>query len=195
MMLIQIDPSLENPTKFSKALYPWLIHQHSLTEKLKTESGEAKLTLLSQAWTKPNWWERYVLGLNEEVMHREIIMSSRQHPCWYARTIIPQSSYNHAPTFWESLGDQPLGNLIFNNPKIERTQILNYQIDKNCLEYHWLPTFLADEAETLDLRGSVLSLDKQASFCLVEILLPGLLKATAKTKGVYSKIRTPLKAS
>ena len=116
------------------------------------------------------------LGLSiDAVMHREIVMYSRQIPCWYARTIIPIRTYQENGTFFDRLKHESLGNLIFNEPRVERSVMLNYAIDDRCLEYYWIPDCLVTKGHKYWLRLSVFTFADSSPFCLVEILLPGLL--------------------
>lgn len=159
-----------------ESLLPWLTHQSSLTEKLITEVGEAKLEILNQNWVKPNWWDKFTLGLSvESVMHREILMSAWQTPCWYARTIIPDFSYHANHTFFERLKHESLGVIVFNTPIVKRAIMLNYSINSQCLEYHWLPSYLIDKESMLWARLSIFTLSDKSPFYLIEIFLPALI--------------------
>lgn len=157
-------------------LLPWLLHTSSLTEKLKKETGEAKLTVLSQQWCAPNWWDRYVLDLAEsQVLHRDIVMSTHELPCWYARTIIPETSYKAHETFFSRLEKESLGAIIYNTEGVRRDSLLYYAIDRNCLEFYWFSHKEKDET-LLWGRRSILYCNKGTPFFLMEIFLPGLLK-------------------
>ncbi|WP_147292333.1 chorismate--pyruvate lyase family protein [Legionella hackeliae] len=157
-------------------LLSWLSHPFSLTEKLKNERGEAVLTVLRQEWDACSWWDRCVLGLMDNpVMHREILMTAQNKPCWYARTIIPHSCYERGDLFFKRLEHESLGVIVFSNPAIKRECIIYYPINSSFLEYYWLPPHLREENEDLWIRLSLFSLQK-TFFCLIEILLPELLR-------------------
>jgi chorismate--pyruvate lyase len=158
-----------------KVLSSWLTHDSSLTEKLRAETGNARIEVLEQRWVFPDWWDKNVLKMSPEaVFHREIIMWSNERPCWYARTIIPYECYQRDTLFFNRLESENLGQLIYNNPNVKRTSLLNYPINSQSLEYHWLDRFQHQDAQYLWVRLSTLTLHHSFHFYLVEIFLPGL---------------------
>jgi chorismate lyase len=160
------------------SLLSWLTYQSSLTDKLKTIAGDAQLKVVNQQWVLPSWWDKFMLGLSGmEVMQRNIMMVAWQIPCWYARTIIPNATYQAYRLFFDRLKHESLGDLIYNEPKIKRNSI-NYEINSHCLEYHWLPTSLQAKNGQFWVRLSVFTIADSSPFYLVEILLPGLMRVS-----------------
>lgn len=167
-------------------LIPWLTHRASMTEKLLTKTGDAKLQVLNQQWQDPSAWDINTLKLSSAqtpIMRREILISSNQEPCWYARTILPQSTYTAHETLFIRLKKEPLGKLIFaENSNIKRTFMTYYAINQKSIEYTWLPDTLEQYQQELWLRSSIFTLPRSIEnnhhdkFCLIEILLPGLLR-------------------
>lgn len=158
-------------------LLPWLVHTDSLTQKLEQEAGEANLLVLSQQWVNTSWWAKYYLGVNTtKIMQREIIMSSRHMPCWYARTMIPDATYYAHSVFFERLKQESLGVIVFNDPSIYRSSLTHYSVDTSCVEYHWPDVRLTEKEHLLWLRLSEFTIQQKHSFYLAEILLPGLLR-------------------
>ncbi|MDI9819888.1 MULTISPECIES: chorismate lyase [unclassified Legionella] len=158
-------------------LLPWLKHEFSLTEKLKKEAGEARLEVLNQRWAKSGWWEKFVLGLSTDlVIHREILMQAYGNACWYARTIIPDYSYQAHTAFFHRLKQESLGLIVFNTPEVKRDFMRNYPVNDSCLEYYWLPQSLRGKGNHFWLRFSSFSFSGQSPFYLVEILLPDFLR-------------------
>ncbi len=163
-------------------LSSWLTCDNSLTNKLKAVTGNAKLQVLDQRWVFPDWWDKNVLKVTvEAVFHREIIMWSKKHACWFARTIIPYESYQTDAQFFNRLETESLNELIYNNPQVKRTSLLNYSINAQSLEYHWLDEPLHQNAESLWVRLSTFTLHNGFHFYLVEIFLPGLEVAENST--------------
>ncbi|MBA3536402.1 MAG: chorismate lyase [Tatlockia sp.] len=175
-MIIQFDKLLKINHSPPEKLKSWLNHNSSLTEKLKTLSGEAELQVLKQSWTLPNWWDKFTLGLAAlPVIHRDILMHSCKIPCWFARTIIPNDSYQANRSFFDRLEQESLGSIVFNEPNIKRIVLHHYAIDEFCLEYYWLPVALQQSTIPFWTRFSIFSFPDGTCFCLVEILLPGLM--------------------
>jgi chorismate lyase len=158
-------------------LLTWLTYQSSLTDKLKANTGDAQLKLINQRWVLPSWWDKFMLGLSGTmVMQRNILMVAWQTPCWYARTIIPNDTYEAYRFFFDRLKHESLGDIIYNESRIKRNNMVTYAIDSQCLEYHWLPTSLQDKNAQFWLRLSVFTVADNSPFYLIEVFLPGLLK-------------------
>lgn len=158
-------------------LLPWLTRRHSLTQKLKQRAGEAELRVLNQFWRKPNRWEHGLLqpGI-QQVLHRDIVMRAHGVFCWYARTILPDVTYQRDSVLFERLNQEDLGQLIYHHEAIERMSLKHYPIDQTSVEYQWLDESMHDQAALLWVRLSVFVLYKTHYFYLVEILLPGLMR-------------------
>lgn len=179
---LDIDTLFPVASTAADSLLPWLKHQESLTDRLRTKAGNVHLEVLGQYWTSPNWWDKQVLHIQDEaVLHREILMWSADEPCWYARTIIPKTTYNANSEFFERLKNESLGLLIFNQPKVKRVSFVYYPIDSNSIEYHWLKEITENDSPILWVRMSIFTIEnhdstKDLPFCLVEIMLPGLMR-------------------
>lgn len=159
----------------SESILPWLTHEQSLTQKLDDAAGEARLEVLAQTWERPSAWDCSVLNLTSQtVMHREIVMWAFNAPCWYARTILPDTTFNANSTLFNRLKAEPLGHLIFNGTEIQRASLRHYMISPSSSEYHWLTSSMHQGASELWVRLSEFLVKGQDSFFLVEVLLPGL---------------------
>lgn len=177
-MLINPDKLFKTKPEIApQALMPWLMQQTSLMQQLKRLAGDAQLIVLKQQWQSPSWWDKYALGLEPQVnklFQREVLISAHNRPCWYARTLIPEHSFQKKLAFFTRLQEKSLGELIFNEPSVARLQHLHYAIDKHCLEYYWLPEALVKADMLFWVRVAVFTLDN-LPFYLIEILLPELL--------------------
>jgi chorismate-pyruvate lyase len=153
----------------------WKNHQQSLTDKLNIAAGEAHLTVLSQQWQSTGWWDKYMLRIHDNtVFCREILMAAHGIYYWYARTIIPEQSYQANPHFFARLEQESIKNLIFNEPKVQRLEFKVYPINRDCIEFFWVKKHLEPSEKVLWLRLSTFVLLGQYPFYLVEILLPEL---------------------
>ncbi len=176
-MLINPDIFFSIKSDPPPGLLPWLTHQGSLTEKLKETAGEAHLQVIRQVWGKPDWWDRHALKIESEmVMHREIVMWAKKEPCWYARTIIPDSSYFSDTVFFDRLQKESLGKLIFDSSKVRRLMLINYSINPSCIEYYWLTELMHCHEKEFWVRMSGYIVNERGAFFLMEILLPGLTR-------------------
>lgn len=158
-------------------LQPWLVYEESLTQKLCETAGDAQLEVLGQHWESPDVWDSSALKLsNVSVMHREILMRAHNTPCWYARTILPDTTFQANLTLFERLKTEPLGHLIFNGTEIQRASLIHYMISSTSPEYGWLNESMHQKNLHLWMRLSEFIVNDHHSFFLAEILLPGLTR-------------------
>lgn len=189
-MYINNNPLLVADSKKPISLSDWINHQNSLTDKLLASKGSIDLELLSQEWTTPTWWDKYLLQINlicdvedregeviksqQLVFQREILMRSENIAYWYARTIIPQKCYDLNPDFFGRLEKESIRNLIFGNHEVHRVLMTGYPIDKQCIEFYWVKKYINTIKGTLWVRFGEFSYHHMESFYLMEILLPEL---------------------
>ena len=165
---------INNP---SPQLLAWLIYEQSLTQKLKAASGDARLEVLEQRWELSDAWDQNTLNMDlSTVLHREILMWGLDTPCWYARTIIPDTTWQANRVLFDRLKKESLGQLIFNGTEIKRVSLMHYPITPSSIEYHWLNEAWHQAAPVLWVRLAEFVVNDHDSFFLVEILLPGLLR-------------------
>lgn len=157
------------------SLFEWLSMTQAITPQLALRQNEVRMEKLVQAWVEPNWWEVHVINQHQPLIRRDILMWAEAQPCWFARTMIPESTYQRAPEFFDRLQQEPLANLIFNEPRVERLRLHSYGIDKMNLEYHWLQPMWRQSHTALWMRLSRFMFEQKMPFYLAEIFLPGLL--------------------
>lgn len=160
-----------------RQLMPWLEHVQSLTAKLKHIAKDASLEVLSQHVEPSDEWDHTVLGLaNQLVIHREIVMSAWEVPCWYARTILPMDTFNAHQLLFDRLKTETLGDLIFSGTDIKRMSITHFRVDDHSITNQFLTPELRQHEEQFWARLSEFSVRDKESFFLLEILLPGLMR-------------------
>jgi chorismate--pyruvate lyase len=101
-------------------------------------------------------------------------MWAKEDPCWYARTIIPNTSYQENDVFFNRLQKESLGALIFNESRIKRVHMMHYPVNTQSIEYHWVTKCVPCSVKTLWTRFSIFILNDEFPFYLIEILLPAL---------------------
>lgn len=161
----------------------WIYHESSMTDKLKKHSTHVTLDVMKHVWELTNSWDIQTLGLafHQKVLHREILMWAENNPCWYARTILPQSTYEAKDAPFERLKTEALGDIIWTSPQFKRSNMKHYTITTDSPEYAWLTPLMHEQEKTLCVRLSTFMYDQQHPFYLTEILLPGLNRATDQT--------------
>lgn len=170
---------MHNPPE---SLLSWLDCESFLTKKLEDYTGHAQLKILEQFSAQTNEWERSILGVHDPVLwRRNILMFSEKKACWYARTVIPDTTYNANRSLFARLKNETLGHLIFSDSQITRTSMNKYEIDPACEEYNWMSPEISQSESVLWMRRSTFYIHKQWPFFLMEIFLPDLMKMIETT--------------
>ena len=140
-------------------LGPWLIDNGSLTRKLVALSKDQfKVQVLRQELATPGAAEANALKMIQQtpVMIREVVLKGRGRPWVFARSILPMTTMTGRLAGLRTLSNQPLGELLFQDPSMTREPL-----EAACLPARILsvPAALAAGDEPLWARRSVFFLD------------------------------------
>lgn len=116
-------PTLYNRLQAPAALRPWLLTQQSLTQKLKQTCQTLQVQVLSECWQTPLPQEARALKLplGQKTWVRCVLLHCDQRPVLYARTIIPHCLPGNPWYALKKLGNQPLGEVLFQKPLAKRS--------------------------------------------------------------------------
>lgn len=121
-ILLAADWQLASAVSLPPLLQAWLLEPASLTARLKARSSHFRLQLLQQQQqTLPSFLQPLLPGASS-VQCREVLMSCNGLPCVYAQSWIPLSTL-HALQPLADLGDQPLGEVIFQHANMQRSPV------------------------------------------------------------------------
>ncbi len=147
----------------------WLNHQGSITQRLLQEKQDAHLSVLNQTWVKEQHNDKLSF-------QREIVIYSHAIPQWYARTLIPQDTYQFKKDVFERLGSTPIGYYLFHNSEVARVALDYQPIDNTHACFNWLPATLKNISETFWLRKSLFTIAHNYSLTIHEIFMPYLFE-------------------
>lgn len=120
-------------------LKPWIFSKSSLTKQLKRHIKATEVAVVNQCWMDASWWEHYLLpNVSGRTFIREINMMSPMGRCWYARTVVPEESYQFNSSFFAKLATLSLGDLLFNHADVKRISLSYYPVTKEDIEFHWV---------------------------------------------------------
>lgn len=117
-----------------KILQSCLFHTGSLTKFLKSKcKGKLYVEVKSESWQKQILEEEYLLKTdkNERVFVRESWLKSDDKQLVYARTLISEKILVDKYARLKNLGDQPLGEVLFNDKSIFRSNLLYAKVPYN----------------------------------------------------------------
>ena len=149
------------PEQVPENLAPWLIDDGSLTRKLVALSKDQfEVEVLRQDAATPDASEANALKITQKtpVMIREVVLKGRGRPWVFARSILPMTTMTGRLAGLRTLSNQPLGELLFQDPSMTREPL-----EMACLPARILsvPAALAAGDEPLWARRSVFFLDRK----------------------------------
>jgi len=155
----------------SSAEQEWLFEPHSLTAKLKSQSQRFAVKVLSEQKVNLSQPQQALLS-NEvnTVLNREVLLLCDDKPVVYAQSWLPISN-NNTNNQLHNMGERPLGDVIFQDPALKRTDIEIARFDDN----HSLQSLVSELNLPIHIllgRRSVFSLHDY-KFLVYEVFLPG----------------------
>ena len=110
--------------KLSDTLADWLYDPSSLTARLKKHCQQFRVEVIGQCIERcqPNEAKNNII-VGEQVLVREVLLYCDDSPQVFARSLLPLHSLTGEEQQLAHLGTQPLGQVLFNNPKLERQSI------------------------------------------------------------------------
>ncbi len=110
-----------NACQLSDILRDWLLDPSSLTSRLKKHCEDFRVELLGQKIESCHADEANdVIKVGEQVLVREVLLYCDGIPHVFARSLLPLSSLTGTEQALANLGTQSLGQVLFNNPSLER---------------------------------------------------------------------------
>jgi len=103
----------------------WLFDPASLTARLIAAcDGQFSVRVMSQSWGTPLWNEAKRLEMRERqsALIREVFLYCGNTPWVFARTVIPRTTLSGKEKYLASLGNKPLGAVLFADPNMRRDE-------------------------------------------------------------------------
>lgn len=114
----------EMPTSLHDDLISWLLDPSSLTERLKASCELFYLKVLGQQVIScPAIEACEAIAEGEPVLVREVLLYCDHQPHVFARTLLPLTTLTGEQAELATLGEQPIGQVIFSNSTYERKTI------------------------------------------------------------------------
>ena len=123
---INLSCQWQSPTKHEVSTYllSWLLEPSSLTAKLKQHCRDFRVEVLGQQVEACHLLEANdVIKVGEQVLVREVLLYCDDIPQVFARSLLPLSTLTNGEQKLAELGTQPLGQVLFNSPSLERKNL------------------------------------------------------------------------
>jgi chorismate--pyruvate lyase len=133
----------ENTQAINTVIDTWLYDTQSLTQKLKNKFQDFSVQVLSQTQQIPHNNELEILPKTSAFSVREVLLTNASTPLVFARSIIPIMPQTKSLL---AIGNQPLGEILFNHPEIKRGKL-----QTTCIKGIWgrRSIFILDECPIL----------------------------------------------
>jgi chorismate lyase len=101
----------------------WLLDQGSLTQKLRQRFPGLRVEILDEGFNKIHYDEAQTLNIQpaSQAWVRQVQLVSENTPLIFARTVIPNFSIQNPWWRIKHLGQQPLGEVLFNQAGLQRS--------------------------------------------------------------------------
>lgn len=153
----------------------WVCSESSLTIRIKELGISFSLEVLNQTEQVLTKSMQKLLSTNDtSAMFREVLLKQAGIPLIYAQTIIPSSTISGTEKMLAELGNQPLGQVLFQSPKSIRGNIQYSLVKNNSQLGRYIETVLNQPMqEPSYIRRSVFRLNHKP-LLVCECFLPAL---------------------
>jgi len=136
---------------------------------------DMQVEVLQHAYSLPRRDEAALLRVhNEAGLAREVIMHCQNQPWIYARSFFPHALVKANGNHFARLGPRPLGELLFGNPQVVRSEFSVAKLKPGHLEYHEAAACLSEKPRHLWARRSTFHLP-DGKLVLTEVFLPAMM--------------------
>lgn len=109
----------------------WIQSESSLTIRIKELGIAFSLQVLSQSEQLLSKEQQQQLATNDtSAIFREVLLKQGNVPLIYAQTVIPKSTVTGTEKMLAELGNQPLGQVLFQSPQAIRSEIEFAEVEK-----------------------------------------------------------------
>jgi chorismate--pyruvate lyase len=104
----------------------WLFDHASLTARLKRHCHSFEVRLLSQQYQRPTLDEQEILAIRPGrfALIRQVCLYCNGRAGVYARTVIPATTLTGRQRVYTSLGNRPLGEMLFADRTMKRDEVM-----------------------------------------------------------------------
>lgn len=118
------SPKAGDLSHISASLKNWLLDEGSLTARLKAQCSDFSVKVIGEKKQLCSSDEACsFIKAGEEILVREVLLYCDNIPQVFARSLLPLTSLTGEGQALENLGTQPLGQVIFNNPSLQRQRL------------------------------------------------------------------------
>lgn len=154
---------------------PWLVDEASLTLRLQLRYADFHVQPLFQHRVKPITDEAKLLGFKQSatMQIREVLLIGDNKPVVFAHSVLPDTSLRGNWCQLGKLGNKPLGEALFKNPRVIRAPLSYKKLTIHDVLYQKAIKHLINPPVYLWARRSIFRLNC-AKILVTEVFLPHL---------------------
>jgi chorismate--pyruvate lyase len=149
----------------------------SMTHYMQQRSERCfQVKLLAQTWQNPRSSEALALSISKysSVLLREVYLLCDDVVCMFARCLFPTDALFGKSWQLQYLGEKPLGELLFNDPKLRRSPFEFALLRAGDEDYAKATAHLSVKPDLVWARRSIFCW-QQKELMVEEVFLPGLI--------------------
>ena len=117
-------PNNNNFSVLSAVLKNWLLDEGSLTARLKSHCDDFSVSVIGEQQQLCSAVEACnLIQVGEPILVREVLLYCNNIPQVFARSLLPLASLTGKEKVLANLGEQSLGQVLFNNPTLQRQRL------------------------------------------------------------------------
>lgn len=118
------SPDNKNLSALPESIKNWLVDEGSLTARLKEHCDDFKVKVIGEEQQLCSAAEACdLIQVGEPILVREVLLYCDNRPQVFARSLLPLKSLTGDEKALAHLGEQPLGQVLFNNPSLKRQRL------------------------------------------------------------------------
>jgi len=167
-----LEPS---SVELDSTLMSWLIEPSSLTARLRSNANQFRVSVLGQRIESCREEEASAdIKAGEQVLVREVLLFCDDVPHVFARSLLPLNSLTGEQQGLANIGDQSLGQILFNHPHLIRKNIEIASFEQHASLSPLLTSLSMSHTDKLWGRRSVFVIDNKPMM-VAEVFLPKAL--------------------
>lgn len=155
----------------SSELLSWLFDEHSLTQRLCAIATTFEVVVLREGPASISDAELQLFATHEGLNSREVLLLCDGQPQVYARTLIPQTTLEHANSLLKTLGNKSLGEVLFRDKSMQRQAIEITSFSKDSTMADFAQSLSLEVTHPLWARRSIFTLNDNP-LMVSEVFLP-----------------------
>lgn len=158
-----------------KMVGDWLADSSSMTKRLRAQcQNTLKIEVIEHRWAQATDQDSTYLSLspNTKIINREVILYCYDQPWMYARTVLPYQLVEAVGTELIELGERPIGELLFADPDMTRSEFEVAELTNGNTEYNRATRFAKVNDVSLWARRSIFDLPHQGQLAITEVFFP-----------------------